>query len=802
MDETEDQERYILSEIETDSAVAHSSLEMEQYQDELRKYYMQADRQEPMTLKWPGKNIDQAIPTNLATITTEKVYRSTADAFTQLTLHGNIDEIDKSKTPISKECLFGGPSRCIVAQGAAGIGKSMFGLELAHDWVSKTSTMDQFKLLHLIPIRSPSFHKVSSVCDLLYPKPSKAVEREILSSQGEGMLLILDGFDELPEPMQERNSLYGRLITGEELQRARILITSRPRAVKRIEKLIGPGSSHTLNVEILGFQMQNIESCVHCMLHDEAQQEAFLKYIDENVVIKNMMYIPLHTAIVIELFRQKSTTCLDGKSDGMNCALTLTELFRDLCRCLLYRDMLCKNPDNVISFAQLQLENLSESIKNTFSTLSSLAFQSLVSQKLIFDSLPIHFDHMGFMRSITVQPCELFAQPCHSYSFHHLTIQEFLAAFYLWHTQQPLQQLEMIKHLPEDHQSMVLRFLAGLSQFKEVGWPRAMEIVGISLDSQGNRGCNSTLLNCLFEAQDTDACKNVFPSGHTINYSPMTATQFDCFALGYCIANSGQGCKWKLCAIGGEGLGAIAAGIRTVHQNPHGRIDLIKLSYGGEDIHNLGLFPDCVIKDIRELNLSNCGLDNEACIWLSEFIPCLTLLRQLDLGDNPFTGGCASKLFVALSKLNGFQYLDLLHAQLDEADIDAIRSLVKKNGTLKNLIIGRCQMPPNHVEKMVDVLLADSSLENISFMNIDFPRLATHLANRLRSNTTLESIMLWDRSFCTDGALKIISSLETNTTLSSMTLMPWYKMNIPSHILSQPAVQSRLQWFIYPERKK
>ena len=111
-------------------------------------------------------------------------------------------------------------------------------------------------------------------------------------------------------------------------------------------------------------------------------------------------------------------------------------------------------------------------------------------------------------------------------------------------------------------------------------------------------------------------------------------------------------------------------------------------------------------------------------------------------------------------------------------------------------------MPPNLVEKMVDVVLADSSLENISFMNIDFPRLATHLANHLRSNATLESIMLWDRSFCTDGALKLISSLETNTTLISMTLMPWYKKNIPSHILSQPAVQSRIQWFIYPVRKK
>ena len=349
---------------------------------------------------------------------------------------------------------------------------------------------------------------------------------------------------------------------------------------------------------------------------------------------------------------------------------------------------------------------------------------------------------------------------------------------------------------------MVLRFLAGLSQFREVGWPQAMESVGICLDSQGNRGCNSTLLNCLFEAQDPAACKEVFPSQHTINFSPMTSTKFDCFALGYCIANSGEGCRWKLCAIGGKDLGAIAGGMHSVGCDSRGRIDLIKLSYSGEDIHNLGLFPESVIREIRELNLSNCGLNDEGCMWLSRFLPSLSSLGQLDLGDNPFTGGSPSNIFIALSRLNSFQYLDLLHAQLDETDIEALQPLVKRNGTLKSLIIGRCQMPPSLVEKMVDVLLSSSCLESISFMNIDLPRLATHLAKRLQSNITLESIMLWDRSFCTDGALKLLHSLKTNKTLVSMTLMPWYQKNIPEHILSHPSIKDRVQWFIYPKRKK
>ena len=752
--------------------------------------------------KWPGRCFERVVPTNLAMITREKVYRSTADAFTQATLHGNIDEINRGKTPISKESLFQGESRFVVAQGAAGIGKSMFCQELAHDWAGSREGMSQFNLVCLVPLRSTSFHSASSVFELLQPRPGKAVEREILSSEGEGLLLILDGFDELPEPLQKPNTVYGRLITGQELSKARILITTRPKGVKLIEHLMGPESAHVLSVEITGFQMHDIESCVHGAFTDQVQQQAFMKYMRDNTVIRNVMYIPLHTTIVVELFRQKMTTT-DGESlDTQSCAITLTELFEDLCRCLIYRDLCSKEPNSHHSFEELQLNSLPQCIKTSFEKLCSHAFDSLSQQKLIFEDLPKDFDHMGFMRSIRIQAHGLFAQPRSSYCFHHLTIQEFLAALYIWQAQSPQQGLERVLKLPIDHRNIVLRFLAGLSQFKEVGWSQVMESIGINLDSQGNRGCNSTLLNCLFEAQDPHACQEVFPARCTVNYSPMTSTPFDCFALGYCIANSGEKSQWKLCAIGGESLGPIAAGLHSIGSTPQGRIDLIKLSYGGQDIHCLGLFPECVLSEIKELNLSSCSLNNEACLWLSGFLPSLFSLRQLDLGDNPFTIGMAGRIFIALSKLGGFQYLDLLHVQLNEDDIESLRVLIKRNGTLKNLIIGRCEMPPSLVEKMVDIVLSNSSLESVSFMNIDFPRLALHLAKRLEDNTTLESIMLWDRSFCTDGALRLLCSLRTNKTLISMTLMPWYEKNIPEYILSDSSIKGRVQWFIYPKRKK
>lgn len=784
--------------IETDSTKQSTFIPlMQQYQQNLHQFYQCREWQDGE--KWPGRMINKPISTNLALIENEKVYRSTANAFTHLTLHGNIDEIDRMKTPVTKESLFAGDTRCFVVQGAAGIGKSMFSSELAQDWVKGTRTMQKFKLVYIIHLRFPIAHKHSSLQDLLYPIPPKEVEEQILLTDGEGVLLILDGFDELPRHLQEKNSFYGRIVQGKCLRNAHVLITSRPTAAKQLERLCPP---RTVNVEILGFQLQNIEAYIHEILKNEYEERAFLQYINRNLVIKNMMYIPLHTAVVVELFKMKSRT-LNGHNTGVEyCNMTLTELFTDLCKCLIYRYMCSSDRSCSTTFDKLSINILpEESIQKIFNNLLLYAYNSLLKQELSFESLPADFDHMGFMRSVHLQPATVFAPLVNSYSFLHLTLQEYLAAFHIYSSQLPERWLKMAQNIPKDHQSMVLRFLAGLSKFKGLGWQKAVESMEFCPDAEGRSSCSSTLLNCIFEAQDSDACQKVFPSGLTVSYSPITSTQFDCFALGFCIANSGHGCKWKLCAIGGKELASIAAGIQSVNCNSKGRIDLIKLSYGGDEIHNLAQFPACILQELRELNLSNCGLNNESCSWLANFLPKIRSLRQLDLSDNPFSEGSTGNIFASLSQLNEFQYLDLLHAQLNEQDIVSIKYLVKKNGTLKNLIIGDRTMSPSRVELMVNVVLADSSLESISFMNIDFPRLATHLADRLKINKTLKMVMLWDRSFCRDGALKLMNALKENKTLSSMTLMPWYKKNISSHWLELPEIKNRIQWFIYPERK-
>ena len=72
---------------------------------------------------------------SLAVIEKKSINRANADSFTKGTLHGHANEILKKKKPIELEAVLepleGQESiKCIFVEGAPGVGKSTFALEL------------------------------------------------------------------------------------------------------------------------------------------------------------------------------------------------------------------------------------------------------------------------------------------------------------------------------------------------------------------------------------------------------------------------------------------------------------------------------------------------------------------------------------------------------------------------------------------------------------------------------------------------------------------------------------------------
>ena len=752
--------------------------------------------------KWPCTSTN-GIYINLAAIKKERVTPATADEFTKETIRGDLDAILLTKEPVTMEDIFlvepGSRLQVILVQGAPGVGKSTFALEIAKKW-SVFESMEVFHLVLLYQLRQSYAYRASNLKDLLQvywhdPSTIDIVTDYIIRRDGEGLLLILDGLDELPSELLGRSdSLFFQLLQGNCLPKATILLTTRPSVTRCVEQVCD--SRLSKNIEILGFLSDDIDTYAREFFND-IEAEHFLQYVYSHPHIKSMMYIPLNTAIVVEIYR-----CLTSDRRGIKLPMTLTQLYTELCLCLLVRYVKGKGMDfkqECLHKGSLvtRLAFLPLKVQQQLKEIATVAFSGICEQKVVFNNLFDDFEHMDFLNKCERVICFGSDTEC-SFNFLHLTLQEFLAAYHISLLPEDTQIALLQEHQLKRHFYQVWRFLAGLTCFKADGWQTFADTMRIPSCGSDMKMCNSLLANCLYEAQDPSTCSHIFSHGDVV-YSPMSATQYDYFTLGYCISNSP--CNWKLCGIGGEGLAMIAAGIKNTPGHPKGRIELVKLSYNGEKVHNLMELPGFMMGDLTELNLSNCGLGKNGCTCLSKLIPHFPNLKRMDLGDNPFAMGDAENLLHSLSQLSKLNYLDLLHAKLSLDDIHALSALVKPGGSLNSLIIGGTTMTVTVVEEMVNVILRNSNLHNLSIMNLDLAQFGSQLGKQLQENKTLRTLMLWDRSFCIEGCVEVVRALKENNTLLSLTLMPWYRFHIPNSLFKS-VHESRIKWFYYPEQKQ
>ena len=595
------------------------------------------------TQEWPPILTKKYI--NLALIAKEKVTRAKADEYTKATLHGSIDQIAKKKKPIELKDFFKSPNdRCIVVYGGPGIGKSTFALEVCKNW-KKFDSLNQFDLVQLVNLCHSNSANATDLKSLLFIDSTTssyvdAVSTKLHESNGDGLLLVLDGYDELPVNKQTQ-SLFVDLIKGKYLPKCKVLITTRPSVSTQLEKICGSSISKSI-----GFLQKDIVDYAEDVFeNDDEELKKFLAYINSNEMIRSMMYIPLNTAVICELYKNSST---GSKSMPM----TMTKLYSDLTICMIGRFM----SRNLIEADEIDSDESIVNIVTSFPTeiqkyfteLCLFAYEKLCTNDLTFNTFPNTINHMGFIRktcTYTVNPL-----PCskvhRTYIFLHLTLQEFLTAAHivLLPKTDQLTAMHQLEKMSLDSYSVVLRFVAGLTNgFYKLSTNEILQFFGLLQGSTGMNSCNSVALNCLYEAQNPELCAKVFSSGN-VNFSPMSITPFDYYSLGYCIANTA--CSWKLCCIGAEGIKMIAS---ALHANPeiHGRIALIKLSYEGYKIYFLENLPSIILHNLTELNLSNCELDQHACDKLASIIPSLCNLQKLDIGDNPLNEGEATKLFCA-----------------------------------------------------------------------------------------------------------------------------------------------------------
>ena len=374
-----------------------------------------------------------------------------------------------------------------------------------------------------------------------------------------------------------------------------------------------------------------------------------------------------------------------------------------------------------------------------------------------------------------------------SYNFLHLTVQEYLAAFHL--SQQPVdkqidhfrkyEQAEEHKRQwsmlfydktptekqrgeikQQRHFHMVLRFLCGITQFKEYSNEQLNTFIIEDSGGDSSSGIHKVTfdtLHWLFEAHDSKVIAKVLGSSDIQLHGQFSqVTPFDCFVLGYCVSHSN--CTWKIdlggCHIGDAEMELLVRGAVEEETHCTGGISEIRLSLNditSEGVKHLLGFPKQSINKLETLDLAYNNLDSESCAVLAHLIPHVPHLKKLNLSNNHNIGqGGTVPLVTSLTAHNSLEELELVETGIGVEDCRALSELLLSSTSLKELDIRRNTLPPEAVELIISRLHHNTILKEL--------RVGGFLSNMNGSHFSLQN------------TISLASVLRTNHTLVYLNL--------------------------------
>ena len=359
----------------------------------------------------------------------------------------------------------GNSPQTILALGRPGIGKTILTRKLMQDWakeidsfyLGKIAFFFKFRWFHFEQLQNVTLKKFLQLGTELSESEFECIFVEIWANPQNG-IFIFDGLDEFGGNLekfqnffdQSRMSpddptcpmsamyLFIKILSGQILSDATVLVTSRPTANDVLSKL-----HFDRKVEIIGFTEEKIENYVEkfCANHGKSELQSKIWKPIKSSELKNLCYIPVNCFIVCVTL----LNCIGDEGNDNALPTTLTELYQ---AALVYFH---KNHDR----------NETKESKKVISDLQELGFNGMENGKLIFDGEFVNeqMEESGLLHCLPVPIFQIQPQVC----FIHLTVQEFLAAKHIMETKEPKDIKEFISsHVKDGKWHLVLQFLAGL----------------------------------------------------------------------------------------------------------------------------------------------------------------------------------------------------------------------------------------------------------------------------------------------------------------------------------------------------
>uniref|UniRef100_A0A3P9KLW0 NACHT domain-containing protein n=1 Tax=Oryzias latipes TaxID=8090 RepID=A0A3P9KLW0_ORYLA len=449
--------------------------------------------------------------------------------------------------------------RVVLTSGVAGAGKSFSVQKFTLDWAEGLENQDisavvplSFREMNLIRDEQ---HSLLTLIQLFHPTLQKIPAEQLSVCK---LLFIFDGLDESRLSLDFNNSpvvsdvthkssvnvLLTNLIQGRLLPSALVWITSRPAAANQI-----PPSCVDRLTEVRGFNDAQKEEYFRRRFPDEELSSRIISHIKGSMSLYIMCEVPVFCWITAVVLENLLTT-----KKGKKLPTTLTDMYSHF---LMVQTKRKKNKYQ--QEHQTSPQELTETDREVLLKLGRLAFEHLEKGNIMFyqeDLQQCGLDvteasvYSGVCTEIFRRECEIFQKPL--YSFVHLSVQEFLAAVYMFHyfLENKMENPSLDEFLSRvmekslqsqtGHLDLLVRFLHGLSVESNQRLLGRLAINNLKeINSKGvspDRSIN--IYHCLMEMKDLSVHQEIQEFLKSENKSEKKLLEIHCSALAYTLQMS------------------------------------------------------------------------------------------------------------------------------------------------------------------------------------------------------------------------------------------------------------------------
>ena len=425
----------------------------------------------------------------------------------------------------------GKPVQRVLIEGTSGIGKTTLAWHLCHKWAKEQlDSLKDYDLVILVRLRKKRAQKATKLEDLL-PYGNTTDMKDLIAAIGEGerVLIVCDGFDELPRH-QQKSDFYVRLFSCELLPAATVIVTTRPSPSADFKAVCEQNTDREL--EITGFTEKGITEFAKSVFSTAAALDGFLSYIQTYPSIYSMMYLPLSAVIVAKIYEE-------GYKTDTPFSNTMSELFDTFARVLVRRYVESLSKNIAMPTSLQDISKLPRPVASQLFKIIEKAYDGICENLYVFNELPENFDHLELMRKV---PRENIARGQYvTFVFFHQTLQEYLAAL---HIANKLSSKLNTLSLQLEKKDMIVRFLAGICHNNRQDYSSNLRRWLVQFLCQTCFDRSLQLVHCAYECPSIMPKLNVAYSEENTFIVVEPEVGIDWYAMGYCISHFDE--RWGL----------------------------------------------------------------------------------------------------------------------------------------------------------------------------------------------------------------------------------------------------------------